>query len=207
MIDDEEFLRGKVPMTKQEIRILTLAKARLNIDSIAVDIGAGTGSITIEAAQLAPRGKIFALERKSDAVELIKRNVEKFSVDNVTIINAEAPDGLDTLPALDAAIIGGSGGKLDAILDTLNSKLKVGGRVVVNAITIQTAASAVEYFRAHDWTYETIQVQITRFERVGSYDMAKALNPVYIITAVVRDDDFNCATHSTCEVNGNISTG
>ena len=195
MIDDEEFLRDKVPMTKQEIRILTLAKARLEVDSVVADIGAGTGSITIEAAKLSPRGKIFAVERKAQAIELIKRNVEKFSVENVTIIHAEAPEGLDALPELDAAIIGGSGGKLDKILDALSTKLKVGSRVVVNAITIQTAANVVEYFRAHGWTYETIHVQITRFERVGSHDMAKALNPVYIITAIVGDSHANiCRT-------------
>ena len=183
MIDDEQFLRGKIPMTKQEIRILTLAKARLNVDSIVADIGAGTGSITIEAAKISSRGKIFAIERKSEAIELIKRNVEKFSVDNVTIIQAEAPDGLDALPELDAAIVGGSGGKFNAILDALDGKLKVGASVVVNAVTIQTAAKAVEYFRARGWNYETIQVQITRFERVGSHDMAKALNPVFILAA------------------------
>ena len=171
MIDDEQFLRGKIPMTKQEIRILTLAKARLNVDSIVADIGAGTGSITIEAAKISSRGKIFAIERKSEAIELIKRNVEKFSVDNVT------------LPELDAAIVGGSGGKCNAILDALDGKLKVGATVVVNAVTIQTAAKAVEYFRIRGWNYETIQVQITRFERVGSHDMARALNPVFIVAA------------------------
>ena len=182
-IDDEKFLRGKVPMTKQEIRILTLAKARLKPDSVVVDVGAGTGSITIEAARLAPDGKIFSLERKAEAVELILRNVEKFSVSNVEIICAEAPDGLDTLPELDAAIIGGSGGQLEKILDALNSKLKVGGRIVLNAITLQTTARALEYFKSRGLPYEAFQVQITRFERVGSFDMAKALNPVTIITA------------------------
>lgn len=181
MIDDEEFIRGKVPMTKQEIRILTLAKAQIENNSVVADIGAGTGSITIEAARLAPNGKIFAIERKADAAELIKRNIEKFSVGNVTIINAEAPEGLSTLPELDVTIIGGSGGRLEKILDTL--KIKIGGRVVVNAITLQTVAACVEYFKARGWSYDACQVQITRFERVGSYDMAKALNPVWIITA------------------------
>ena len=181
MINDEEFLRGKIPMTKQEIRILTLAKARINSNSIVADIGAGTGSITIEAALLAPSGKIFAIERKTEAVELIKRNVEKFSVDNVEIICAEAPDGLENLPELDAAIIGGSGGRLAEILDAL--KIKIGGRIVVNAITIQTAAAALEYFKARGWSYEAIQVQINRLQQIGSYDLAKALNPIYIITA------------------------
>lgn len=181
--DDEEFLRGNIPMTKQEIRILTLAKARIGVDSVVVDVGAGTGSITIEAARLAPNGKIFAIERKIEAVELIKRNVEKFSVGNVEIISAEAPDGLDALPELDAAIIGGSGGQLEKILDVLDGKLKLGGRLVLNSITVQTTAAALEYFRTRGWRYEACRVQITRLEHVGRYDMAKALNPVDIITA------------------------
>ena len=183
MIDDEEFIRGNVPMTKQEIRILTLAKARLDVDSILVDVGAGTGSISIEAARLVPNGKVFAIERRSDAVELIRRNVEKFSVSNVEIICAEAPDGLERLPALDAAIIGGSGGRLDKILDILGAKLRIGGRLVLNAITIQTSAGALEYFRHHNWNYEAFQVQITRLKKIRAYDMCQALNPVWIITA------------------------
>lgn len=182
-ISDEEFLRGNVPMTKQEIRILTLAKARIDVDSVVVDVGAGTGSITIEAARLASNGKVFAIERKAEAVELIKRNVEKFSVGNVEIICAEAPEGLDDLPELDAAIIGGSGGQLEKILDVLGGKLKLGGRLVLNSITVQTTAAALEYFKARGWRYEASQIQITRLERVGRYDMAKALNPVVIITA------------------------
>jgi len=183
MIDDEEFIRGNVPMTKQEIRILTLAKAQLDSDSIVADIGAGTGSITIEAARLARNGKIFAVERKAEAVELIKRNVEKFAVDNVEIICAEAPNGLKELPELDAVIIGGSGGNIEKILDVLNTKLKRGGRVVVNAITVQTSAGALEYLRRHGWNYEAFQVQITRLKKIKAYDMSQALNPVWIITA------------------------
>ncbi|MBQ3337165.1 MAG: precorrin-6Y C5,15-methyltransferase (decarboxylating) subunit CbiT [Selenomonadaceae bacterium] len=183
MIDDEKFIRGEVPMTKHEVRILTLAKARPAIDSVIVDVGAGTGSITVEAALLCPRGKIFALERKTEAVELIRRNVEKFSVPNVEIIHAEAPEGLENLPALDAAIIGGSGGRIEKILDALATKLKVGGRVVVNAITIQTSAGALEYFWKHDWNYDAFQVQITRLKKIRAYDMTQALNPVWIITA------------------------
>ena len=183
MIDDEKFLRGKVPMTKQEIRTLTLAKARIDSDSVVADIGAGTGSITIEAALLAPCGKIFAIERNAEAIELIRRNVEKFSVTNAEIICAEAPDGLENLPALDAAIIGGSGGRLEKILDIIGEKIKIGGRIVLNAITIQTLNSALEYFRTRGWTCDACQVQITRLERVGRYDMAKALNPVWIVAA------------------------
>ncbi|MBR0260967.1 MAG: precorrin-6Y C5,15-methyltransferase (decarboxylating) subunit CbiT [Selenomonadaceae bacterium] len=183
MIADEEFIRGQTPMTKQEIRILTLAKAQIKSDSVVVDVGAGTGSITVEAALLAPKGKIFAIERKAEAVELIRRNVEKFSVNNVEIIFAEAPDGLEDLPEIDVVIIGGSGGYTEKILDVLNTKLKMGGRVVVNAITIQTSAGALEYFRAHDWKYDAFQVQITRLKKIRAYDMCQALNPVWIISA------------------------
>lgn len=182
-IDDEEFIRGEVPITKQEIRVLTLAKARIDFDSVVVDVGAGTGSITIEAARLAPNGKIFSVERKPEAIELIKRNVEKFSVDNVEIICAEAPDGLKNLPELDAVIIGGSGGRLEKILDILYTKLKIGGRLVLNAITIQTAATALGYFRTHGINFDAVQIQITRLKKVRAHDMNQALNPVWIITA------------------------
>ena len=183
MIDDEEFLRGNVPMTKREIRTLTLAAARLDVDSVVVDVGAGTGSISIEAARLAHGGRVFAIERNAEAIELIRRNVEKFSVGNVEIICAAAPDGLASLPAFDAAIIGGSGGRLNAILDIIIDKLKTGGRLVLNAITLQTTTTAIEYLRARGLPYDAFQVQITRLERVGRYDMAKALNPVWIIAA------------------------
>lgn len=183
MISDEEFIRSSVPMTKREVRILTLAEARINSDSVVADIGAGSGSITVEAARIAKNGKVFAIERRTEAIELIKRNVEKFSVDNVEIICAEAPYCLKELPELDAAIIGGSGGHIDRILDMLSTKLKRGGHVVVNAITIQTSAGALEYFRSHGWNYEAFHVQITRLKKIKAYDMVQALNPVWIITA------------------------
>ena len=182
-IDDKEFIRGEVPMTKREVRILTLAAAQIKADSVIVDVGAGTGSITIEAARLAPDGKVFAIERKAEAVELIRRNVERFSVNNVEIICAAAPDGLEALPTVDAAIIGGSGGRLPAILDALDGKLRVGGRIVINAITLQTVTIAIDYFKIRGWAYDACQVQITRLERVANFDMARALNPVWIISA------------------------
>lgn len=182
-IPDEEFIRGKVPMTKQEIRILTIAKARIKPDSVICDVGAGTGSISIEAACQAKDGMVYAIERNPDGVELINKNAQKFGVYNLKVIEAYAPEGFDELPMLDAAIIGGSGSNLPSILDAIDKKLNTGGRIVMNCITIQTIAQCLEYMRKReDYTYEAVQVQVSQLEQVGRYDMAKANNPIYIVT-------------------------
>lgn len=183
VIDDAEFIRGKVPMTKQEIRVLTIAKARLQSSDIVVDVGAGTGSLSIEAARLCQ--KVYAIERNADAIELIKQNVEKFSVDNVEIINAIAPRGLDRIDEIDAALIGGSGGFLTDILNAVDERLSLNGRIVLNCITIQSVSTALDWLHVHEnYSYDAILVQINRLERVGRVDMAKALNPIYIVDAI-----------------------
>lgn len=183
-LSDEAFIRGKVPMTKQEIRILTLVKAQIEADAIIYDIGAGTGSLSIEAARLAPAGHVYAIERKKEAVALIEANGAHFGLRNLSIIEAEAPEGLEALPTADVILIGGSGGHLEAILDCAAGKLRRGGRLVLNCITVQTLAEALSYLHAHAdlYRYEAIQVQVSRLRRVGPYDMAEAQNPIYIIT-------------------------
>ena len=123
-IDDENFIRGKIPMTKREIRILTLVNAQISTNDIIVDVGAGTGSISIEAALLARGGHVFALEKKAEGVKLIEQNAQRFSVKNITVINAEAPEGFSKIPKIDVAIIGGSGGVLEEILANLDTKIK-----------------------------------------------------------------------------------
>ena len=183
-IPDEEFIRGKVPMTKQEIRVLTMVKAHISKNDIVWDIGAGTGSLSIEAARLAENGHVYAIERNPEGIGLIKKNAEKFGVSNLTVIEAEAPAGMENMPDCDAVIIGGSGKQLDPILDVINAHLKVGGNIVLNCITIQTLSSCLAYMRSHkeEFKYEAIQVQVNRLEAVGPYDMAKAINPIYIVT-------------------------
>ena len=183
-IEDEAFIRGDVPMTKQEIRILMLVRARIAPEAVVYDIGAGTGSLSIEAARLASKGHVYAIERKPEALALIRANAEQFGAENVTPIAAEAPDGLCDLPDADTVLIGGSGSQLDAILDCITPKLRAGGRVVLSCITIQTLMQCIDYMRAHAkaYRYEAIQVQVNRLEQVGSYDMAKAINPIYIVT-------------------------
>lgn len=183
-LPDAAFVRGKVPMTKQEIRILTLVKAQIGPRDIVYDIGAGTGSLSIEAARLAPEGHVYAVERKEEAIRLIEVNGERFGLENLSVIEAEAPAGLENLPLADAVLIGGSGGHLASILDCVAEKLREGGRLVLNCITVQTLAEALDYLHAHEtvYRYEAVQVQVSRLRRVGPYDMADAQNPVYIIT-------------------------
>ncbi|MCR5756922.1 MAG: precorrin-6Y C5,15-methyltransferase (decarboxylating) subunit CbiT [Selenomonas sp.] len=183
-IADEEFIRQDVPMTKQEIRILSLVKAQIVPHAVVYDIGAGTGSISIEAARLAPQGEVYAIERSDAGVNLIRANAANFAVPNVKVIQAEAPAEMDNLPPADAILIGGSGSNLTAILEAAGRKLKDQGRIVLNCITVQTLMECIDYMRQHSDTYiyEAIQVQVTRLQQVGTYDMAKANNPIYIVT-------------------------
>ena len=187
-IPDDSFIRGKIPMTKQEIRILTIAKLCLPEDGVIADIGAGTGSISIEAALQMPKGHVFSIERKQEGIDLIKANSAKFEVNNITVIEAEAPDGMAELPERDAAVIGGSGSKLSPILDLLDRKLKHGARLVLNCVTLQTISQASDWLRKakEEYIYEIIQVQVNRWDQIGPYDMAKALNPIFILTAVKK---------------------
>lgn len=187
-IDDDEFIRDQVPMTKQEIRILSLVKARIKPDAVIYDIGAGTGALSVEAARLAPQGRVFALEREPEGIRLIRANVANFALANVAAIETEAPAGIADLPEADTVLIGGSGSKLPAILDAVTLKLRTGGRIVLNCITVQTLMQCIEYMRSHSETYvyEAIQVQVSRLQQVGPYDMAKAVNPIYIVTCTKK---------------------
>lgn len=182
-IPDAEFIRGKVPMTKQEIRILTIAKAGIKTGDMVLDVGAGTGSLSCEAAmQAGADGMVYAIERNPEGIGLIAANAEKFGLDNIQIIHAEAPDGMEELPRLDAVLIGGSGKRLEPILDRAGELLKTGGRIILNCITVQTLMQCLNYMRASElYKYETVQVQVNRWEQVGSYDMAKAANPIFIV--------------------------
>ena len=183
-IADEEFIRDKVPMTKEEIRILTMCKAKIRPDNIIWDIGAGTGSLSIEAALLAPQGEVYAIEKKDLAVDLLHQNIAKFKLeDKVKVIATEARKGLDELPNCDVVFIGGSGKHMFEILDIIDSKLNEGGRIIVNAVTIQTISEITTYMKQKEsYTYEAIQVQVNRLRQIGSYDMFNAQNPVYIVT-------------------------
>lgn len=181
-IPDEEFLRGKVPMTKAEIRVQVLAKAQISQDDCVVDIGAGTGSISIEAAGFASKGVVYAIEHNQEAQELILANQRKFGVSNLKLICGAAPAVFGELPPVDVCIIGGSNGHLADILKTV--PLVEGGRIVITAVTIETVAQALKLLT--DLNYQdidTVSIQAVRWKAVQTLHMAQALNPIFIISA------------------------
>lgn len=186
-IEDEEFIRGDVPMTKKEIRLVVMNEARIEEDSVVLDVGAGTGSISIEAALGAPKGHVYAIERFEKATDLIRQNQEKFGVKNLTIIEAKAPEGMEDLPELDAVIIGGSAGGMSTIMDEATRLLKVGGRLVVTAVTMETGYTILKELKGRPYTYEGFQMQVSRFRKAGPYHLLNPLSPIFIVTAVKQE--------------------
>ena len=187
-IPDEMFLRGEVPMTKEEVRTVSLSKMHLKKDSIVYDIGAGTGSVSVEAACLTENGQVYAIETKEEAVELIRENGRKFGTDNLTVVPGMAPEALKELPAPDVAFIGGSKGHLKEILDVIASK-NPKARVVLNAITLETVMEALECLKNRTYMEdEIVQVQVSKSRNIGRYHMMTGQNPVYVISFTLDEE-------------------
>ena len=183
-IPDEEFASIKKLITKEEIRVVTLAKLKLRHDMTLWDLGAGSGSVSIEADHLLPNGRIYAVERNPQCIEFIKENLNKFNARHVTLVEGEAPECLETLPDPDRVFIGGSGGNLWEILEAVDLRLPAEGRVVINAVTLDTLTAATEYFDNAGYQVEVTTVNIARTRPLTDYKMFEAYNPVYIIAAV-----------------------
>lgn len=184
---DSEFIRDKVPMTKEEVREVSICKLRLTDKSLVYDIGSGTGSIAMEMAGLSPDLKVYAIERKPEAVALIKKNKEKFKLDNIEVIEAEAPEGLDELPKPTHVFIGGSGGNLNEILNTLYS-MNDSMRIVITAVSLETIARIKEILSAYPIANEDIvELQVNRSKVIGKYHMMQAENPVWICSFDFRE--------------------
>jgi cobalt-precorrin-6B (C15)-methyltransferase len=182
-INDAEFIRGDIPMTKQEVRILVLNKAKICPADVIIDIGAGTGSLSVEAALQAPKGKVYAIERHPEGVELIRTNAAKFGADNVEIISGLAPAALQGIPRADVIFIGGSGGHLQEILTFSTNLLKAMGRLIITAVTIETLYEALHSMQAKpEFAVEAFGMQVTRIKQIKTSNMLQALNPIYIIT-------------------------
>lgn len=187
-IPDEEFQRGDAPMTKSEVRSLSVAKLNLNRDSIAWDIGAGTGSVTIEMALAAADGEVYAIEKKPAAAALIEENARRFGTPNVEVHVGTAPEALTDLPAPTHAFIGGSSGNMKEILQLLLAK-NPQVRVVINAITLETVAEANSCFKELGFTdVDITQIQAAKAKKVGPYEMMMGQNPVYIFAGTGKGE-------------------
>lgn len=187
-IPDEEFQRGDAPMTKSEVRSLSVAKLNLNRDSIAWDIGAGTGSVTIEMALAAADGEVYAIEKKPAAAALIEENARRFGTPNVEVHVGTAPEALTDLPAPTHAFIGGSSGNMKEILQLLLAK-NPQVRVVINAITLETVAEANSCFKELGFTdLDITQIQAAKAKKVGPYEMMMGQNPVYIFAGTGKGE-------------------
>ena len=188
-ISDGEFLRGKAPMTKEEVRTVSLSKLRLSEDSVCYDVGAGTGSVSVEMALRAWMGQVYAIEKKEDALALLKENKKKFAVDNLVIIPGGAPKAMTELPAPTHAFIGGSSGNMQDIINLLLEKNpKV--RIVINCITLETvteAMNAIRDFGLED--VDIVQLAAARSKSIGRYHMMMGENPIYIISCSGRGEE------------------
>ncbi len=183
-IPDERFERAEgVPMTKQEVRAVCLSKLRVAPDDVVFDVGAGSGSVSVEAALLARRGKVFAIERDERAARLAAGNVARFCPGNVALVRGTAPACLDGLPAPDAAFVGGSAGALAAILDALVA-MSPRVRVCVTCVTLESLRDGLDALDAGPWEdVDVCQVSVARARRAGAYRLMRPLSPVYVLSA------------------------
>ena len=181
-IPDNLFLRGTVPMTKEEVRAVTLSKLRVQKDDILYDIGAGTGSVSVEMALTAPMGQVYAIERNPEALDLIAQNRLKFGAFAIQIVAGSAPEVLEELPAPTAVFIGGSSGKLEPILRALMQK-NPRVRVVINAVTVETLEKSLRLLSQLGFQgTQAVQLAVTRTECIGKSHLMRAQNPVFLIS-------------------------
>ncbi len=185
-IPDEEFERtDEVPITKEEVRVVQIAKGRLEPGYTVYDIGCGSGSVTIEAAlQIESSGKVYAVDHDPKAIELTNKNLEKFGISNVSVILANAKEKISELPEADAIFIGGTGGDTKDIVEMSQEKLKSGGRIVIGIILIETLFSVLQALDKLKFSSVDItQVTISKSRKTTTGTMMLARNPVTIISA------------------------
>lgn len=182
-IPDGLFARGRVPMTKGEVRAVALSKLRVASADIVWDVGAGTGSVSVEAACLAREGSVWAVERKPEGIALIRENAELFGCGNVFAVAGEAPCALLKLPAPDAVFVGGSSGELRSIVEAALAK-NPRARFCVPCVTLETLGQTCALFSGTGFEgFEVCEVSVARAEEMGSYHLMKAQNPVFLASA------------------------
>lgn len=181
-IKDEEFIRGNCPMTKEEVRVLSVAKLNLEENSKLLDVGAGTGSISIQGSKICTSGSVVAIERDEGALEVIYKNKDKFNCNNLEVIEGEALEALDSIKEkFDSIFIGGSGGNLEKIIEKCHNLLEDDGVMVLNFITIDNVYKAMSTLKGLNMKISCTQVGVSK-TRGQSY-MLFGYNPIFIVEA------------------------
>ncbi|GIM28188.1 precorrin-6Y C5,15-methyltransferase (decarboxylating) subunit CbiT [Clostridium polyendosporum] len=176
-IKDNEFIRGDIPMTKFEIRLISVGLLGIEPGDVLLDIGAGTGSVSIEASLQG--AEVYSIEKEPEGIDLIQKNAAKFNT-NITVIQDIAPEGIDKVPSFNKCFIGGSGGNLKDIFLKADSKLKSGGTLVGNFITFDNFNVLKQCMNKND--YKDVEVRLIQSSKVeGKAGMLKANNPIFII--------------------------
>lgn len=178
---DDAFIRGEVPMTKQEVRAAALAKLAVRPTDTLWDVGAGTGSVSVELALAAPRGHVYAVECAPDACALIRQNREKFHAYNLSLIEGTAPQALADLPAPAAVFIGGTKGSMTEVVDAALAK-NPNARLCISAIALETLSAAIAALAAHGQAAEVTQLAVSRTRPAGKLHLLTANNPIFLIT-------------------------
>ncbi|MEX0765048.1 MAG: precorrin-6Y C5,15-methyltransferase (decarboxylating) subunit CbiT [Nitrosopumilaceae archaeon] len=185
-IPDELFERlEEVPITKEEVRVIQISKARLSPGQTVYDIGCGSGSVSIEAAlQIKPSGKVYSIDFEPKAIELTKKNLAKFGISNVTVISGNATEKIAELPLADAIFIGGTGGDTRDILKLCEDKLKSGGRIVIGTILVETLFAVLDIIEKLKFSEVDItQITVSKSRKTSTGTMMLARNPITIISA------------------------
>ncbi len=180
-LPDEVFIRGQVPMTKQEVRAAALSKLAVRPGDTLWDVGAGTGSVSVELALAAPRGRVYAVECEEEACGLIRKNRRKFSAWNLQLVEGQAPQVLRELPAPNAAFIGGTKGNMEEIVDLVLYK-NPSARVCIPAIAVETLSAAVTALTGHGLEVQVTQIAVSRTKAAGELHLLMANNPTFLIT-------------------------
>ena len=184
---DEWFIRGAVPMTKSEVRAVSISKLELSDSAVLWDVGAGTGSVSVEAALLYSGLEVVAFEHRGEAIGLIEENRKKAGTDRISVVKGMAPDSFQRALELNGknaspthAFIGGSSGRMEEILKSL-WLLNPSIRVVINVIALESLAEVLRILKKRETEAEVVSVQVSRAEKAGNSHLMKGQNPVYII--------------------------
>lgn len=181
-IPDQAFLRGQAPMTKEEVRSVSLSKLALAREAVVYDIGAGTGSVAVECARQCINGTVYAIEKNAQALELLRQNKIKHRAWNLEIISGEAPEALSELPVPTHAFVGGSGGRLMEIARLLWEK-NPRVRLVLNVISLETLQEVIELMKNTEFSHkEIVQISVAKAKELGRHHLMMGQNPVYVIT-------------------------